>query len=253
MKELSIWSGNYGTGKTTLLSELSLDWMLSGVPTLWGSFEIGSPGLIRKMIKQYSNYEINQNPEVAADWVDKLAELPLYLLDYSDNVVFDDLIGAMEYACHAYDVQHIILDNLQFFMGTQFKGNEKYDWQDVIIERLRQFTREFSCHISLVVHPRKYDDTKELTGMNLFGSVKTSQEASNIFIIQNFDGKPHIVVDKCRETGGRGPDGKKRKVYYTFNPLTEHIKETSAPAQGVKQKPNKPFKQESKDPRNYLE
>lgn len=38
--ELSILTGASGSGKTTFLSQLSIDFLTQGVPTLWGSFEI---------------------------------------------------------------------------------------------------------------------------------------------------------------------------------------------------------------------
>ncbi len=42
------------------------------------------------------------------------------------------MIDAMEYAVYAYDVEHIILDNLQFMLGTTFKGYEKFDAQEMV-------------------------------------------------------------------------------------------------------------------------
>jgi twinkle protein len=38
MAELTILSGGTGCGKTTFLSQLSMDLCRKGVPTLWGSF-----------------------------------------------------------------------------------------------------------------------------------------------------------------------------------------------------------------------
>ena len=38
--ELTVLTGASGSGKTTFLSQLSIDFLTQGVPTLWGSFEI---------------------------------------------------------------------------------------------------------------------------------------------------------------------------------------------------------------------
>lgn len=38
--ELTILTGASGSGKTTFLSQLSIDFLTQGIPTLWGSFEI---------------------------------------------------------------------------------------------------------------------------------------------------------------------------------------------------------------------
>lgn len=52
--ELTVFTGNTGVGKTTFLSQLSVDLAQQGVNTLWGSFEVKNVNLIRKMLAQYS-------------------------------------------------------------------------------------------------------------------------------------------------------------------------------------------------------
>ncbi|PRD18264.1 UNVERIFIED_CONTAM: Twnk [Trichonephila clavipes] len=52
--ELTIFSGQTGTGKTTFLSEYSLDLCIQGLPTLWASFEISNVKLIKTMLFQFS-------------------------------------------------------------------------------------------------------------------------------------------------------------------------------------------------------
>ena len=60
----------------------------------------------------------------------------------SSNI--NDVLDAMDFAVYQYDIQHIILDNLQFMMPrTQSKNDfAKYDQQDYIIEQLRKFCTE---------------------------------------------------------------------------------------------------------------
>jgi twinkle protein len=48
--ELTLVTGGTGSGKTTFLSQLSLDFLSQGVPTLWGSFEIRNEILAQAMI-----------------------------------------------------------------------------------------------------------------------------------------------------------------------------------------------------------
>ncbi|CAG8832107.1 9561_t:CDS:1, partial [Racocetra persica] len=52
--ELTIFTGPTGSGKTTILSQLSLDYCKSGVSTLWGSFEIPNVRLAKKMLTQFA-------------------------------------------------------------------------------------------------------------------------------------------------------------------------------------------------------
>ncbi|KAG2378480.1 hypothetical protein C9374_008119 [Naegleria lovaniensis] len=60
--ELTIVTGATGIGKTTVLSQLSLDYCKYGnVPTLWGSFEIRNHRLIKKMMCQLAGKDLSIN------------------------------------------------------------------------------------------------------------------------------------------------------------------------------------------------
>ena len=47
--ELVVFTGPTGGGKTTILSQMSLDVARKGVPVLWGSFEIRNSRLVQKV------------------------------------------------------------------------------------------------------------------------------------------------------------------------------------------------------------
>ena len=53
--ELTVFTGPTGSGKTTVLSQLSLDLCMQGVQTLWGSFEIRNSRLGLVMAQQMAN------------------------------------------------------------------------------------------------------------------------------------------------------------------------------------------------------
>lgn len=44
--------------------------------------------------------------------------------------------------------------------------------QDFIIGAFRKFATDNTCHITLIIHPRKEDDEKELQTASIFGSAK---------------------------------------------------------------------------------
>ncbi|CAM9916226.1 unnamed protein product, partial [Hapterophycus canaliculatus] len=52
--ELTVITGPTGSGKTTILSQLSLDLAAGGLSTLWGSFEIKNTRLVQKMLRQFA-------------------------------------------------------------------------------------------------------------------------------------------------------------------------------------------------------
>lgn len=92
----------------------------------------------------------------------------------------------MEYTVDKDDVQHIILDNLQFLLPrTMTKSSfEKYDYQDLVIEKFRRFCTLKNVNIILVVHPRKEEDESILGLSSIGGSAKASQEADLVLLLQ---------------------------------------------------------------------
>lgn len=54
MGEFSLVTGATGSGKTTFLSQLSLDFLEQGVPMLWGSFEIKNEVFLETMVRQFN-------------------------------------------------------------------------------------------------------------------------------------------------------------------------------------------------------
>lgn len=73
--ELTILTGPTGAGKTTIISQLSLDYCQSGVPTLWGSFEILNKRLAKKMLFQYAGKDISLNPSEFHEIADKFQQV----------------------------------------------------------------------------------------------------------------------------------------------------------------------------------
>ena len=58
----------------------------------------------------------------------------------------------MSHAVYTRRIEHIIIDNLQFMMGTAV---DQLWRQDVAVESLRRFSTQHNCHITLIAHPRK--------------------------------------------------------------------------------------------------
>ena len=65
-------------------------------------------------------------------------------------------------------------------MSGQGRGFEKFDLQDEAVSRFRKLATTKNVHVSLVIHPRKVDDTQENNMSSLFGTAKSTQEASTI-------------------------------------------------------------------------
>ncbi|KAM6897611.1 twinkle mtDNA helicase [Xenentodon cancila] len=207
--ELTVFTGPTGSGKTTFISELALDLCMQGVNTLWGSFEINNVRLAKIMLTQFAMQRLEENLEQYDFWADKFEELPLYFMTFHGQQNIKTVLDTMQHAVYLYDINHVVIDNLQFMMGQENLSVDKFAVQDHIIGVFRKFATSSSCHVTLIIHPRKEEDDRELQTASIFGSAKASQEADNVLILQEkklvtCPGRRSLQVTKNRFDGDVG-------------------------------------------------
>ena len=250
--ELTVLTGPTGSGKTTFLGQISIDLAEQGQNVLWGSFEIKNTRLLQKLLKQFSKDSLpepceeqgnksKKNIEAYEALADRFQNLPLYFMSFHGGSNIDEVLDAMEYAVYVNDVQHIFLDNMQFMItrSSSSKGSynpnfDKFDTQDVAIEKFRKFATEHNIHITLVVHPRKEDESQQLNISSFYGSAKATQEADTVLILQSCDNgrRRYIDVKKNRFDGTLGMS----PLY--FQPKTGRYSETETPIMDPRPSPS---------------
>lgn len=206
--ELTVFTGSTGSGKTTFLSEYSLDLCSSGVNTLWGSFEITNIKLMKTMIQQFARKDLSQHISEYDEWADQFELLPMYFMNFHGQQNIRKVIETMSHAVYIYDIAHVIVDNLQFMMGSLDSRYDRFSKQDEIVGIFRQFATKMNCHVTLVIHPRK-EDGEALSTNSIFGGAKASQEADNILILQTHKGtgsayNKYLQITKNRFDGTLG-------------------------------------------------
>ncbi|XP_038047111.1 twinkle protein, mitochondrial-like isoform X2 [Patiria miniata] len=209
--ELSVFTGPTGSGKTTFMAEYSLDLCTQGVNTLWGSFEIQNVRLAKVMLSQFAQLNLEKNLDKFDKWADKFEMLPLYFMTFHGQQTMKAVIEAMSHAVYVHDIEHVIVDNLQFMVGYSDKSfmMERFAMYDHIIAAFRKFATSNNCHVTVVIHPRKENAMEELQAASIFGSAKASQEADNVFILQDrrltaLRGRKYIQIVKNRFDGDLG-------------------------------------------------
>ncbi len=60
----------------------------------------------------------------------------------------------MSHAVYAHNIQHVIVDNLQFMLGST-NILDTYSAQNQAIGALRRFASAEDVHVTVVIHPRK--------------------------------------------------------------------------------------------------
>nr|BAN20714.1 pom1 [Riptortus pedestris] len=186
--ELSILTGPTGSGKTTFMSEYSLDLACSSVTTLWGSFEIRNQRLAKTMMTQMFCAPLEKNLNKFNEWADKFERLPIYFMTFHGQQPLNTVMEAVEHATYVHDVAHVIIDNVQFMLGISSSEAgflDRFSRQDALIASFRNFATTCNCHVTLVIHPRKERDGEQLTPNSIFGGAKAAQEADNVLIIQH--------------------------------------------------------------------
>ncbi|XP_074598262.1 mitochondrial DNA helicase [Brevipalpus obovatus] len=209
--ELTILTGSTGCGKTTFLSEYSLDLCIQGLPTLWGNFEMKNSKLCRTMLNQFARQSLASHMQEFDKHADNFVNLPMYFMTYHGQEEFENVQKTMETAVQECKIKHVIIDNLQFMVGTRskrFKFLDRYEYQDHVIGNCRKFATQNDCHVTLVIHPRK-EDGDLLTMNSIFGGAKASQEADNILILQvewkgNLRQRKYLQISKNRYDGDLG-------------------------------------------------
>lgn len=190
--ELTILTGPTGCGKTTFMSDYSLDLAMQGVSTLWGSFEIRNTRLASTLLRQFAGKPLlaTSNRENLVEFemfANEFESLPMYFMTFHGEQQIKVVMEAIEHAQYVNDINHVIIDNVQFMMGISedAKFLDRYHKQDAIIASFRTFATRRNCHVTLVIHPRKEKDSDDLTTNSIFGGAKATQEADNVLIIQD--------------------------------------------------------------------
>lgn len=105
-------------------------------------------------LKQFSGVNIEENLNAFDSWADKFEKLPMFYLTFHGaqqvSPVFivkpqfikfhwrrlffqvDRVLEAMSTAVYQYDICHIIIDNIQFMMGTSNKNMDRFHAQDIV-------------------------------------------------------------------------------------------------------------------------
>jgi twinkle protein len=158
------------------------------------------------------------SPEQFEKVSEVFSKLPMYFMDLYGSTKFSIVKTNIIDAIEKLQVQHVIIDNLQFMTGDEY-GMDKYEIYDRIISEIRLIATTTNTHVTVVIHPRKEADNTPLSIASIQGTPKATQEADNIIILQKTEQHRYLEVKKNRFKGDLG------RVPYSYDPESCSISE----------------------------
>ncbi|GBN40771.1 Twinkle protein, mitochondrial [Araneus ventricosus] len=208
--EITILTGHTGLGKTTFMSEYSLDLIEQGVETLWVNLEVPNSNLIITMMTQFARKSLLGNVEEYEKVSTDFNCLPIFFLDLNnEKLTLDEVLNVIGNAVKSRSVSHLVVDNMQCFLNlanVTFSGFDYLKTQDQIFGSLRDIAAKNNCHVTIVIHPRKESTIKELHNSSIAGTGMAIQQSHNILIMQSTsDGSArYLELTKNRYDGDKG-------------------------------------------------
>lgn len=186
--EVSLWSGNNASGKSTLLGQLALNAVQAGFSTALFSGELTADRVKQWIHLQAAGRQFTQKhetknyyytPSSVGNEIDIWLENKLFVYNnkYGNKIL--SLIADLKEIVKK-GVRCIVLDNLMSIDILEMEG-DKYSKQTSLILLLCNFAKEMNVHLHIVAHPRKA--TGFLRKTDVSGTADLTNAVDNVFII----------------------------------------------------------------------
>ncbi len=237
--ELSILTGETGSGKTTWASNLGYRLSKAGHPVLIASFEMKPMAIIRKMIQMESGYPFHDLKKQELELSLKaISSLPLHFIDVYGEIGISELRNSIYYATRRHGIKFVILDHLHFFL--KYSADHERQAIDAALRDIKSWAMDLNLHIILIVHPIKLETENRPIRLNdLKGSSGLKQIPDNVFSIwrprdqddlKKPQGEVILYVLKVRDNSG--DEGKIILTFYKRSQSYSGPGEVTSPAEG---------------------
>lgn len=176
--ELSIWTGQNGSGKSTVLGQVTINLVDRGEKVCAASLEMAPARYLRWLVCQLSDEE--HPPEVMIRASMETLSMGAWFVDHVGSIDVGVLVDTFTYAARRYGVRHFIVDSL---VKLKIRGDELQAQREAV-EALCDFADRFAAHVHLVAHPRKGDtDASKPDKTAVKGSGDITDLADNVFSV----------------------------------------------------------------------
>lgn len=187
--ELSVWSGSNASAKSTFLNQVAIESINQGYKVAIYSGELVPKKLLKWIImqcagkknmyydKEKDNWVVDKSiKEIIKKWLD--GKLFIYNNDLGNKA--KNIIEQLKYCIKKNDIKVLILDNMMS-MDLKNLGENKYETQSLLIQKLSALAKELNIHIHFVCHPRKA--TSFLRKEDIAGTGDLTNIADNVYIM----------------------------------------------------------------------
>lgn len=192
--EVTLWAGANGSGKSMLLSNVSLGWMQAGQKVVVASFEMKPVRQLQRIARQFC---MGANPSEAAvsgmlGWLRQ----KLWFYDQQGTVRPENVFAVSRYAADRLGAKHVIVDSLMKLV----RGEDDYNGQKDIVDELTAIARDTNIHIHLVHHLRKPEDESRMpTKYDAKGAGGITDQVDNVALV--WRNKPKEVLQARADAG----------------------------------------------------
>lgn len=187
--ETTVWSGNNGSGKSTILSQLSLHAATKGFKGIIYSGEL-KPQRVKDWLhlqaagRQYIKAGKFENsfyvPQVYSDVIDIWLNDMIWIYNNKYGNTFTQLLADINEHVTQKGIDYIVLDNLMS-LDLDFDDSTQFEKQKRFIVSLADAARDLNIHIHLVAHPRKA--TGFLRKTDISGTADLTNRPDNVIIV----------------------------------------------------------------------
>ena len=187
--ELSVWSGSNASAKSTFLNQMAIESINQGYKVAIYSGELIPSRLLKWIIMQCAGkknmfydkekdiwYVDDSIKQIIKEWLN--GKLFIYNNDLGNKA--KDIIEQLKLCIKKNDIKVLILDNLMS-MDLKNLGDNKYETQSLLIQKLSALAKELNIHIHFVCHPRKA--TSFLRKEDIAGTGDLTNIADNVYIM----------------------------------------------------------------------
>lgn len=191
--ELTVLTGDTGSGKTTLATNLLFQVAESHTPSFTFSLEMGPKAVIKKLIR--NTVGLRPTSDNVSEYHEKLSEWflthKIYFLNYQGYLQYEQARTIVAWAAIERKCRFVVIDHFEMILNTVTEA--------AVISRMvagiRELAHKLNCHIIAIVHPSKRgqrDAQERQTEMDeIKGSSGFKQFADNVFAI-HFDKKNKV-------------------------------------------------------------